>query len=159
MDQNQSIGKMIKVITVQLEKEIHTAMQDSDFADVTPEQGRLLGILMHHDGVLSMKEIERKIHLSQPTVVGLVKRLECKHLIKTYAKKGDRRVKMVELTELGKIACKDTVTAIHQSEQHLTDGLTEKEQEVLSILLSKVLNNVKPGCQEESPVEQEEKHG
>ena len=138
MDEKLTCGQLMKFITCSIEKEMNAQLREHD---LTAGQGALLKMLIDHGEPVPMKELEKWLHISQPTVVGLVKRCESKGLVKTSGKPGDKRVKLVEVTDKGMTISKETYNSIKQVQDQLTGGLSEKEAEVLEILLRKVCTN------------------
>lgn len=143
MNRGSTCGRMIKFITVSIEKKMNASLKGQD---LTAGQGLLL-MYLKKNGASSMKDLEKQFHLSQPTVVGLVRRVEKKGLVTTFSKEGDKRVKMVQITEAGMEKCDAAVDTERAIESELTEGMTEKEAEVLEILLKKVCVNL--GADEE----------
>jgi len=124
----------MKFITNQVGKRMECHLK----ADrITGAQGFLLKTLQRY-GPISMKDLERILRVSQPTVVGLVHRCEAKDLVHVFGKKEDRRVKLVELTEKGMEHCHHADEKMSQMEQEFTAPLTEEEKGELLRLLRKI---------------------
>ena len=110
---------------------------------MTFSQMRLLHYLFKQGEISpSQKDIEEFLQVSHPTVVGLIKRLEAKGLVRSGFDSADRRIKSVYLTAEGK----GFIFAVREHhahmEQTLTNGFAAQEVDCLRLLLRKVLENV-----------------
>ena len=86
----------------------------------------------------SLKWLEHRFHVSQPTMVGIVKRLEKKGLVETYPCPGDRRMKMVRATRAGSEKSRCGYAYMNQTEEILLRSLTSGEQNEFRRLLKKI---------------------
>ncbi len=151
------ICKEIKFIAIQVGRKVDACMKTDG---ITSSQGMLLKTLQIH-GASSLKDLEKWLRLSQPTVVGLVHRCEAKGLVRMFGHEKDRRVKMVELTERGQTHCREADEKFNQMEQELTSVLSSEEKESLLQLLQKISSQFKEyqeGCCPKSMMEEEETH-
>ena len=80
--------------------------------------------------------------MAQSTAAGIVSRLEQKEMVEGMSFSGDRRVKLVRLTEKGAACCQRMEMQMHQAEARLLSGLTQEEQEILMALLRKVRDSL-----------------
>lgn len=92
---------------------------------------------------LSFKELERQLALAQSTTAGLISRLEQKGLVSVTGDKDDKRIKYVEITELGITYCKDAEMEMDNTERKLVSALSEKERGKFLCLLKKVNETLK----------------
>ena len=91
---------------------------------------------------LSLKELERRLHIAQSTTAGIIMRLEQKGFVEGFGDSGDRRIKLVRLTPAGAdclILAQGSRTEI---EGKLLSGLTETERHIFFTLLKKVRNTL-----------------
>lgn len=96
----------------------------------------------HHCAAL--KELETLLDVSQPTMVGLVARLEQKGLIISCADPHDRRIKRVQLTPEGLCICHASRQEILDNEARLVAPLTPKEQEQFLDMLQRIYQSLRP---------------
>jgi len=89
-----------------------------------------------------MKELEAAQKVAQPTMVGIVNRLEKNGFVETRTDEKDRRVKRVKLTEAGREWCRDGQRHMDRMDEVLLTGLSEKEVKELVRLLEKVSANL-----------------
>lgn len=155
------ICKEIKFISIQIGRKVDACMKADG---ITSSQGMLLKTLQLH-GASSLKDLEKWLRLSQPTVVGLVHRCEAKGFVRMFGSAEDRRVKMVELTERGQTHCREADEKFNRVEQELTSVLSSEEKETLLQLLQKISGQFKEyqkeypeGCCTKSMMEEEETH-
>lgn len=105
-------------------------------------------ILFNKDKQINQREIEKKFNLSNPTVNGILNRLENKGLIKRISDEKDKRVKNI-------IALKETENFIEQikikKDQIETVMLNDIKKENLDIfynVLEKMIYNLKEDLNE-----------
>lgn len=91
---------------------------------------------------IPMKKLEEQFQVAQPTVAGIVRRLEEKNLIKTAVSAADSRAKTVELSAAGLELLNRGIQQQRRIENWITDDLTQAETEQLRRLLNKVYASV-----------------
>lgn len=108
--------------------------------DLTSSQFKILMVLYHAPGdSVRQADIESKFSMTNPTVTGLVQKLEGKDLVKRVPHPKDKRSKVLVLTERA-MDMKDELLALADSlEQQMTAKLTGAERERLASLLEKML--------------------
>lgn len=141
MENYISCGKLIKQISDELRKRVDNKMRSQDLT--LAQVGVLLGLKNSPEKQLSMKELEKNIHVAQSTVVGIVSRLEQKGFVESYGDSSDKRIKLVQLTESGAERIRGAEQDMVETEQFILSGLTETEQEIFFSLLKKVRNGLK----------------
>ena len=90
----------------------------------------------------SLKQIEKELEISHPTVVGLVQRLETKGFVESFTDEKDRRIKMVLLTERAYEHQHFMETRFREKEKLMTRGMSEAEVQELIRLLRKLHTNL-----------------
>lgn len=134
-------GWYIKRIDNALEKEANQNLQD---LNLTMQQNRVLILLAHAEAhTLSLKALEEHFGAAQSTVAGLVCRLEKKGLVKALSAPGDKRVKLVQMTQEGLALHARGRQGVIDSEARLTSLLSPDEKEQFLHLLEKVYEAVK----------------
>ena len=89
------------------------------------------------------KDIERCLKLTNPTVTGIIKRLEEKQMIVRCSSSIDARYKCLHLTEKGKdLICKSFKFGSNTIEKQLVNNMTGEEVKVLKDLLYIALKNM-----------------
>lgn len=131
-----SCGKLIKQISDELRKRADNDMRSRDLT--MAQTGVLLELHYAPGRRLSMKELEKNLHVAQSTAVGIVSRLEQKGFVESCGDASDRRVKLVRITEVGVERALTTEQDMARTEEHILSGLTETEREILYSLLKKV---------------------
>lgn len=135
IDQN-ACGALIKQIHDELEKNANNAMRAHD---ITMAQCGALLILNGAPGKqMTLKELERMLHVAQSTAAGIVNRLEQKGLVEGFGSPDDKRIKMVRITSQGIECSKRAEQDMAQAEKQLLSGLTITEQGIFLTLLKKV---------------------
>lgn len=106
---------------------------------LTDNHYNVLRILNGAGEPLSQIEIGRRMLSSRANVTKLIDLLEEKKFVKRLAC-GDRRVKLIELSETGAKLIEDTLKQILAAAETALKPLTRAEQKVLSELLDKLLH-------------------
>lgn len=108
--------------------------------DLTGSQFKILMLLYHSPAVsVRQTDIESKFSMTNPTVTGLVQKLEAKELVKRIPHPDDKRSKVLALTDRA-IEMKDELLALADSlERQMTDNLSASECDQLASLLTKML--------------------
>lgn len=109
--------------------------------DLTGSQFKILMVLYHQpEGSVRQADLEEKFSMTNPTVTGLVQKLEAKDLVRRVPHPGDKRSKVLVLTERA-MEKKDELLALAESlERQMTANLNTAECEQLASLLIKMLN-------------------
>ncbi len=108
--------------------------------DLTGSQFKILMVLYRFPaGSVRQTDIEAKFSMTNPTVTGLVQKLETKNLVKRMPHPEDKRSKVLVLSERA-MEMKEELLALADSlEQQMTKNLTESECSQLASLLAKIL--------------------
>lgn len=134
-------GFFIKRIYTTLEKRVNNELRESNLT--IAQVLALLALNSRTDGKLSLKELEKELSLAQPTVVGIVSRLEQKGFIEYCYDADDKRVKLARITESGKDYCVRANERRNETEKDLLGCLTDTERDIFLALLQKVCNSLK----------------
>lgn len=138
---NDNIGKVIKQIHYTFESLFNKEMEKYE---ITHSQMDILLYLMINQNIeINQKNIEEKFNLTNPTVTGLLNRLENKEFIKRTISKKDARFKTITVTNKALKLC----SAIHDEAENITNkityNVTEEEIEIANTVLEKILANIK----------------
>ena len=87
--------------------------------------------------------MEKNLNLKNPTVTGILKRLDEKGYIFCVPNANDRRKKIIYLTEKRLMILEEKMEADRRKlDRELTRGMTKRETEALRKNLDKILNNI-----------------
>ena len=89
---------------------------------------------------VTQKDIEREMDVSNPTVTGILNRLEHKGLIERVECPSDARVRNIVVTEKALEIDKQLQIKFREAEEELIASLSEKEADELQRLLKKILH-------------------
>lgn len=133
-------GALIKRIAELADKNANNDLADNG---ITFSQMKIL-IMLHESrkDSVTLKELERHFDLAQPTIAGIVQRLERKKLLMSFTDPDDRRIKRVRVTEQGHALCDETKVKMDENESRFLKGLTAQECGELERLLMKVYANL-----------------
>jgi DNA-binding MarR family transcriptional regulator len=96
--------------------------------EVTPIQVMLLFFLQQNNG-LSLTQISQGLMLENPTVTGLIDRLEKSGYVKRSDHPSDRRVYLVHLTEKGNKVAKKALPIVKKLNEEINKGYSKEEIE------------------------------
>ena len=136
MEERKECGVLIKKINDELEKNANNVLRTQDLT--FSQLGALLKLDAASEGQLTLKELEKQLHVAQSTAAGIVSRLERKDLVESFGDAEDRRIKIVKITSGGVQRLQDADQHRIQAEAHLLSGLTETERSIFYALLKKV---------------------
>lgn len=113
--------------------------------NLTAAQANVLVYLFFHEKEdnIFQKDIEKHLNLTNPTVTGVVKRLEEKGLIKRHFRKDDARYKCHVLTDKGREFAKFAIDYMrNEKEKQILEGFSEDEIDFFIRLLNRILKNL-----------------
>lgn len=140
MDTINDIGLLIKLIHDSIGTIVNTKLKEDN---ITISQLQLLSFLLDRKGnETSIGEIEEFFHVKHTTVLGLVKRMESKDFIFSFINSNDKRIRNVEITDLGESIIKNADEKKENFEKEYMNGLTLYEKENLRKSLVKINSNL-----------------
>ena len=140
MEERQPIGFIVKQINNIYEKELTKRLK---VLGITSSQCAVLNYLFQRNQEhVTQREIEKNLQLKNPTVTGLLKRLDEKGFVLCVQSPTDKRCKNIYLTEKAFDIQKKMESDRKRLDKRLTIGMTKKEVEVFRRGLEKVLYNI-----------------
>ncbi len=139
MRKRQTIGFLFKQINNNYEKELNRRLR---MLGLTSSQCEVLDYLFtSNKEAVTQHDIERALSLKNPTVTGLLKRLDEKGFILVVPDEDDKRCKNVFLTEKAYDIQRRMEEERKEMDKMLTLGMTRREVDALNKMLEKVLYN------------------
>ena len=138
---NHSLGAMLKFSDRLLEKSVNNKM--SNF-NITRSQMELLAyvFIQNQEGnEVNQVDIEKYLNLRNPTVTGLINRLEKKEYIKRGVSNKGANYKSIIITEKGIKLLEDGKKIIDNVEKSMFSVLSKEEKDELAKILTKVIDN------------------
>lgn len=133
-------GILLKQLNDILTRQVNNELRSEG---LTMSQIRVLTLLDRRaDGKASMKEIEKDLSVSQPTAVGVYKRLAEKGMISYLPDPSNKRAKRLLLTEKGKAHCNTAYQNMNRTEARLLSLMNEEEKKEFFRLLEKALEAI-----------------
>ena len=122
-----------------------TMTEALDKLDLTASQGRLMAFVAHRGQLPTYaRDVEAELHLTHPTVSGLLSRLEQKGFVELKTDPKDRRSKRILISEKG-LACHERMHAvILENESLIVQGFAEEEKAQFGQFLQRAIYNVCP---------------
>jgi MarR family 2-MHQ and catechol resistance regulon transcriptional repressor len=97
----------------------------------------VLEVLLHK-GPLTISAIGEKVLLASASMTSAIDRLEKRRLVKRRSCNSDRRIRLVELTDSGKIFIEEIYARHEKDLECVTSGLTDAERKTLYEGLKKI---------------------
>ena len=136
----QPIGFLVKQINNVFEKDLNGRLKA---IGVTSSQCAVLDYLFHtNKEEVSQRDVEQNLNLKNPTVTGLLKRLDEKGYIHCVPNAEDKRRKNIYLTEKAYDIQRRMDTDRKKLDKRLTRGMTKKEVAAVTRALEKMLYNI-----------------
>ncbi|AGS67990.1 MULTISPECIES: MarR family winged helix-turn-helix transcriptional regulator [Streptomyces] len=107
---------------------------------VTPAQSRLLRTLAHYGSPPRMADLAERLEVVPRAVTTLVDGLEASGKVRRVADPANRRVTRIELTDDGRATLRELRGARRSAAEEILAPLTEKEREVLGVLLDTLID-------------------
>lgn len=134
-----SLPGLIKIISGRFRAKGGAMMKEYG---ITLSQCSVVRYLDFADGSAPQKEIVRQLHLSNPTVVGLLSRMEKNGVVKGTRDPSDRRGRIITLTAHGREICQAVKESIIKDNDKARAGLSDKEYAELIRMLKIVCVNL-----------------
>lgn len=133
---NDTCAALIKQINESLEKQANKLLREDDLTIMQ------VAVLVELDGAerqtLALKHLEHSFSVAQPTMLGIVRRLEQKALVEILCSPEDRRIRLVHLTPEGKEKCTFGYAHMQDAEENLLQALDAQERQVFFGMLQKI---------------------
>ena len=140
MQERKAIGFMFKQISNIYEKEFNKRLRT---LGITASQCAVLDYLLGTSKEeVTQKDIEKALSLKNPTVTGLLKRLDEKGFILIVPSNKDKRCKNIYLTEKAYDIQRRMDLDRKRLDKMLTIGMNKKEIAALEKMLERVLYNI-----------------
>ena len=140
MRERKTIGFLFKQINNVYEKEFNNRLKR---LGITSSQCEVLDFLLQSSkDEVTHRDIERALNLKNPTVTGLLKRLDEKGFILSVPSGKDKRCKNIYLTEKAYDIQRRMEMERKKLDKMLTLGMTKKEIDALYKMLNRVLYNI-----------------
>lgn len=136
------VGLLVKFLNNAITNEVNRNLMQFN---LTAAQHEVLVYVLKNENkrAIFQKDVEKHLKLTNPTVTGIIKRLEEKDMIVRCASSGDARCKCLHVTEEGhKVLHKCFHQGILSVEAKVIQNMTEEEQVILKKLLYKALKNL-----------------
>ena len=137
MEQNPS--KLIKIMSDRMKANGGASLKEKN---ITFMQSGIIRHLGKNGGKATQKEIEDYLHVSHPTVVGIISRMEKNGFLTCHTDENDKRQKVVELTDKAFVLAAQIRRDIDEHEKEMVAGFSDEEIEQLMSFLERIYNNV-----------------
>lgn len=142
MDENKSkrIGYYMKMIAHSMENMRNKTLEKIGLTSSQFEI--LLYLCFKKDKEINQRDLEKNFKLSNPTVNGILNRLEYKGFIIREMSEKDARCKNIKVTNEAYDLYKKMKTIAKNMENDLTKGITKEEKEAFINVIKKMYDNI-----------------
>ncbi len=142
-DGDMPLGAMFKFIHLTAENRFNQNLQA---LNLTSSQMHILIYLDHCERVrkkVNQRDIEKHLHLSNPTITGLLQRMEAKGFITRTVSETDGRNKEIAQTDMSRAIHAEMHKRLDAENARMVQGMSEQEVAQLKDLLQRVLDNIR----------------
>ena len=146
MEHNKScernIIREIKKVQIMFEKNLNKVLEKYE---LTSAQASIISYLFEaekENREVQQKDIEEFFYLKNPTVTGILDRLEKKKFIIRKVSKDDKRKRLIYLTTRAKKIYKDITSCIEEFRVKALNGITKEEFIAVINVVNKMANNL-----------------
>ncbi|MGW1493351.1 MarR family winged helix-turn-helix transcriptional regulator [Streptomyces sp. NPDC002402] len=144
-DPDGLLAEQLLRLTRRLHRSQKRQLESADIA-ITPAQSRLLRTLAHYDEPPRMADLAARLEVVPRAVTSLVDGLEASDCVRRVPDPTNRRVIRIELTDTGRAALRALRSARRAAAEDILAPLTADQREVLSGLLSTLVDGPGPRC-------------
>lgn len=139
----REIGFYLKKIFQMMEKNLNKDLEDIDLTGMQAHV--LIYLYKNRKNIINQRDIEREFELTNPTVNGILKRLENKGFIKRVVSLNDARNKEIMITDKSISLIVEMKKKAKNMENKMTSGITKEELDTFYQVIKKMFNNVQGG--------------
>ena len=140
---NRKIVFYLKKIFQTMEKNLN---KELEIIDLTSMQAHVLIYLYKNkNNIINQRDIEREFELTNPTVNGILNRLENKGFIKRVVSHIDARNKVISLTDKSVLLINNMKKSAEKMESKMTLGINKDELDIFYRVIKKMFDNVQGG--------------
>ena len=135
------IHEKFKQICNLIKKQINDSLEKYDLT--FSQSNILMFILLNKDKKINQRQIEHEFNLSNPTVNGILNRLENKRFIKRSIDEKDKRIKYIIPLQKSYEFMENVKKTKEKMEINMLKNINEEELATLDIILEKININLK----------------
>ena len=142
-DMDREIGFYLKKIFQTMDKSLNKELETIDLTSMQAHV--LIYLYKNKNNIINQRDIERKFELNNPTVNGILNRLENKGFIRRVVSHIDARNKEISLTDKSVLLINDMKKSAKKMESKMTSGIQKEELDVFYKVIKKMFDNVQGG--------------
>lgn len=140
MEDELKLGLLLKFIHNAIERDCNAMLRALNLT--TTQLDMLMFLIKNRHKDVNQKDIEQAFKVKNPTVTGILKRLERKGMIAREADSRDGRIKRIIVTEKSLEMERIILKKGREIDERIAQGLSQNEQEDLRKMLKRVLDNL-----------------
>lgn len=136
----EPLGRKFKMIAEKIHKHQDEALKKDDLT--FSQMGVLLSVFFHGEDPITTGELCTILHITHPSAVGLINRLEEKKMVERAPNPNDSRSSYIKLTKKACDFLHKNKKYNDQMDQDLIKGFSEEEVKQLRSFLERIYQNV-----------------
>ena len=138
----EKVGLLTKSINLAIEKERNRYLMEYGLTAVQTDVLQFITAAQNHGVEINQVDIEKEFHLSNPTVTGILKRLEAKDFIEKKESKKDRRYKWICLTDKAVSVFRRSWNNKRRIEEYLLRDIPQEQIDLAIAAMEKMMENM-----------------
>jgi DNA-binding MarR family transcriptional regulator len=138
-DLSKCIGFVTSTATKTVTKDFNRRMEKCGSTRI---QWIALYFLLKADKAMSQKELAALMNIEDPSLARLIDRMERDQLLRRVENPKDKRIKILELTEVGRVKAEDLMPYGQEFSDLLLEDITDEEVEIFQKVLKKMVRNI-----------------
>ena len=139
MEKQDEIGFLVYKIQNSFRSQMDTQFKKYD---LTFTQSQVLRFLEETEGQATQQQLQKKMNVSHPTMVGIIQRLEKNGFVEVTTDENDRRYKVVHLTGKQEQLKADLRNKKNELNNKMISNITDEEVDELIRLLTVMNENI-----------------
>ena len=143
MKEERTVCQELKILNQMIKRRADAVVSQLFDQEITDMQGRIIGFLYHNQTrPIYQKDVEAAFAITRATTSKMLTLMEKNGLITRQSVEYDGRLKELRLTPKALEFAIRVGQGLEEFEKIVTQGMTEREKEVLLVLLRKLEDNV-----------------
>ena len=136
------LSLLFKIADVTFSKRLNSANEEFGLTGNQAQILRHIRRCREEQDEVFPSSLEQYIHVSRPTMSGILKRLEAKGFIIFAPSSKDKRYKQIVLTDKAEALNQRIKEKIFETEEKMLEGITDDQIETVKMLIGKMIDNI-----------------
>ena len=139
----KTVGFECRTLSNLIKRKVDGINAEKDLEGLTASQGRILGFLnARGDEVCYQKDVEEHFNCRRSTMTEMLKLREQNGFIQRKNAPHDQRLKMLTLTDKGRLVLEETLKTFDGVEKDMLEGISDEDLETFFAVIDKCKQNL-----------------